>query len=212
MRRIDLTGRRFGKLTVEGLASADKGILVWNCVCDCGNITLVRGNNLRSGAVQSCGCLKHKQSHNRTHGESQSKLYRHWRSMIYRCLSPKHKAYKWYGGRGITVCQEWQTYEGFRAWVLCTRPDESYTVERIDVNGNYSPENCTWIPMNEQANNRTSCIMISHNNRTQNLTEWCNEYGLDYKLVHNRLFKLGWDFEKAISTPVDKTKRNKTRK
>lgn len=208
MKRIDLTGERFNHLTVESLARAEKGVLYWNCLCDCGNRTVVRGSNLKRGAVKSCGCINHI-SHNKTHGESKSKLYRHWMSMIYRCYNPKNNAYKWYGARGIRVCDEWRTYEGFRAWVANTCPDVTYTVERIDVNGDYCPENCTWIPNSKQANNRRTSVIVEHNGIKKNLTEWCDELGLDYKLIHNRIHKLKWDFEKAIYTPVDKSKSNK---
>ena len=209
---IDLTGQRFNCLTViERAENTTKGIARWKCKCDCGNYTIVRGSNLKTGAVKSCGCLNHI-AYTKTHGESQTKLYRHWRSMIYRCSNPKNRAYKWYGERGIKVCEEWQTYEGFKKWVLETRPKEDYSVERINVNGDYCPENCTWIPLSEQANNRTSCINFEHCGKTMNLMEWCKTLNLDYKRVHNRIFKLGWDFEKAISTPVNENKRNmKTR-
>ena len=212
MKRIDLTGEKFCLLTVDSYAKTENGYAYWNCTCDCGNKTIVRGSNLKSGEVKSCGCLTHRFSANRTHGESKSKLYRHWISMIYRCSKPNNHAYKWYGGRGISVCDEWKTYEGFKQWVQKTRPDESYTCERIDVNGDYCPQNCTWIPLNKQQNNRTTCIVIEYNGKRKNLTEWCKEYGIDYYLVHNRIYKLGWDFEKALFTPVDVKKRNKNRK
>lgn len=211
MKRIDLTGQKFGMLTVIRLHTAENGVIVWECLCDCGNKSFVRGGNLRSGAVKSCGCVKHLAPRNKEHGESRSKLYRHWKSMIYRCSRPNNRAYKWYGGKGVRVCAEWQTYDGFKKWVLETRPNETYTVERIDVNGDYCPDNCKWIPIEKQANNRTSCVMISYNGSTKNLTEWCKELGLDYKLVHNRMTKLGWSFEKAISTPLDISKRNRRR-
>lgn len=211
MKRIDLTGQKFNHLTVEGLNRSQNGTLFWDCICDCGKHTVVRGSNLKNGSVKSCGCINHI-GHTRTHGESHTKLYERWISMIYRCTNPKHSAYKWYGARGIRVCNEWQSYEGYKKWVMATRPNETYTVERIDVDGDYCPDNCKWIPLSEQANNRTSCIMITHEGVTKNLTEWCSELGLEYKMVHNRLKKLGWTFEKAISTPVDTTKRNKARK
>ena len=208
MRRIDLTGRKFHLLTVESYDHTEKGRAYWKCRCDCGKETLVSTANLTSGVVKSCGCLLHAPSPRQTHGESQSKLYRHWASMVYRCTVPTNKAYKWYGARGIRVCDAWMTYEGFREWVLQTRPEEEYTVERIDVNGDYCPENCIWIPRGEQARNRTSCVLIEHNGVRKPLFAWCAELGLDYKRVHNRMYKLGWGFEEAISTPVDTRKRN----
>lgn len=208
MKRIDLTGKKFNLLTAEGIAKIENGKVFWNCICDCGNKTIVYAGNLRTGAVKSCGCLRQK-AYNKTHGDSKTPLYRHWHSMVYRCTNPKSHAYKWYGGRGIKVCDEWLSYEAFKEWALKTRPNDTYTVERIDVNGNYSPDNCKWIPMSEQANNRTSCLIFEKDGISKNLTEWCNDLGIDYKLVHNRLFKLGWKFEKAISEPVDATKRKR---
>lgn len=205
---IDITGKRFNKLTVVSLHKKENGKVTWKCICDCGNITYVRGGNLKSGAVKSCGCINHIPK-NRTHGESQTPLYRHWRAMKYRCESPNSHAYKWYGAKGVKVCDEWQTYEGFKKWVEETRPHESYTVERIDVNGDYSPQNCTWIPLSKQPNNRTMNVQITYQGKTMNLSEWCTELHLDYKLIHNRIHKLGWTFEKAVNTPVDTTKRNK---
>lgn len=209
MKQIDLTGKRFGLLTVNGICEKRNGKIFWNCTCDCGNKTIVYGGNLRGGAVKSCGCLNHRPAHNKTHGESQTKLYRHWISMIYRCTNPQNAAYKWYGARGIKVCNEWKTYEGFKQWVLSTRPDESYTVERIDVDGDYCPENCKWIPNSEQANNRTTNVLITYNGETKNLMKWCKQFKADYKLVHNRMHRQKWDFEKAIFTPLNQSNSHK---
>ena len=198
---IDLRGQKFNKLTV--IERIDGKRTKWKCQCECGNITEVSSANLKSGAVKSCGCLRHKQSHNYMHGKSKSSLYQMWKSMIYRCEKPNHIAYKFYGERGISVCDEWHDFLVFEKWVMETKPEPNYTIERIDVNEGYNPLNCTWIPMKEQANNRRSCVMITYGNETHNLKEWCDLLKLNYKLVHNRIYKLGWDFEKAISHPVD---------
>lgn len=210
---IDLTGKKFNRLLVIGLdENVAKGKAVrWKCICDCGNEVSVRGNNLKSGAVKSCGCLLHQNAHNRTHGESHSRLYRNWKAMVERCENPRHQAYKHYGARGIKVCDEWKTYEGFRDWVNKTRNDDKYTIERIDVNGNYCPENCTWIPNSLQAKNRTSTRYFTYQGDRLSLVDWSRKLHIDYKLLHNRITKLGWTFEKAISTPVDIKKRNKGR-
>lgn len=205
---LDLTGKRHERLVV--LRKADHGRSWWVCKCDCGQITFVRSSNLTSGAVKSCGCLKHK-PHNKTHGESQSKLYRCWTSMIYRCENPKNHAYRWYGERGIKVCKEWQTYENFKEWVEKTRPNENCTIDRIDTDGDYCPENCRWVDAKDQANNRRTNIVIEYGGKIMNLMQWSEYLGIDYKLIHNRMFKLGWDFEKAISTPVDTKKRNRSK-
>lgn len=199
---IDLTGKKFNMLTVLELHDKENGIARWKCQCECGNISIVRGGNLKSGAVKSCGCMSSR-VRKKTHCESNTKLYRHWISMIYRCSNPKHFAYKWYGARGIKVCDEWKTYEGFKEWVLKTKPKdyEDISVERVDVNGDYCPQNCIWIPLREQANNRRTCRYYTYNGKTQNLMQWCKEYNVNYKLVHDRIYKSGWSFEKAMFTP-----------
>lgn len=201
---IDLTGKRFNNLTViERSVNAPGGIAMWLCLCDCGNKKIVRGSNLKSGAVKSCGCAVHHPSYNRTHNMSKTKLYRKWWSMKRRCFDPSYPNYCSYGGRGIKVCDDWKnSFEKFYEWASRTRTDDSLTLERIDVNGDYCPENCTWVSREAQANNRRSNVLITYNGKTQNLTQWCNELGVDYKRVHNRMFKSHWSFEKAVFTPV----------
>lgn len=204
----DITGKKFNMLTVVKMSDSVNGKRRWECICDCGNKTIVRGNNLKSGAVKSCGCTK-KIAHNRMHGESKTKLYRMWKSMIYRCHNPKNHAYKYYGARGIIVCNQWHDYLTFKKWVNETRQDPNSTIERKDNNGNYCPENCKWVDAKAQANNRRNNVIIEYKNETHNLTEWCEILNLDYKNIHNRIYKLGWSFGRAISTPIDTSKRNK---
>lgn len=204
---IDLTGQKFNKLLVlERMPNTSNGQTVWKCQCDCGTITIVRGSNLKSGVVKSCGCLHI--GHPTASNESKTPLYRCWCSIMARCNNPNHKAYKDYGGRGIKVCDEWHDYLTFKQWVLDTKKEEGLTIDRIDVDGDYCPQNCRWATMKEQSRNRRSNILIEYNGKKQILTDWCNELGLDYKFIHNRLFKLHWTFEKAISTPVNENKRN----
>lgn len=200
---IDLTGMKFNNLTVINRAeNAKGGVARWNCLCDCGNYVIVRGSNLKSNAVKSCGCLC-KTPPNKTHGESKTKLYRKWVGIKRRCYDTNCHNYSDYGGRGIRVCDEWKNdFLAFKRWVLETREDESLTIERIDVNGDYCPENCTWIDKKGQSNNRRSCLLYTYNGKTQNLTQWCEELGLNYKLIHERIRRDGWSFEKAITTPV----------
>lgn len=200
---IDLTGQTFNMLTVIERDLSKKGTY-WKCQCGCENktITSVKASNLKSGAVKSCGCLKHQSAWNKTHGESKTKLYRHWVCMMRRCYDPKHTNYQNYGARGIKVCEEWHIYENFRDWTLKTRQDENLTCERMNNDGDYCPENCIWIPLGEQANNRRSSVVIAYNGKTQNLMQWCKELNLYYPTVHSRMYKYGWDFEKAIGEPV----------
>lgn len=206
---IDLTGQKFAKLTViKREENTKKGCVRWECLCDCGNKTIVSGGNLKSGAVKSCGCLV-KTAHNATHRASNTPLYHKWKSMLYRCENPKHQAYKDYGARGIKVCEEWHDFLVFKRWVKETKPSGNFSLDRIDNNKGYSPSNCRWANGKEQANNRRSNVMIEYQGEIHNLLEWSQILGFNYKNVHNRMHKLGWSFEKAINTPIDVKKRNK---
>lgn len=215
MKALDLVGKRFNNLVVmERVANSPNGQTVWKCKCDCGNITIVRRGNLTSGAVKSCGCLIHNPSANRTHNMSKSRLYQEWAGIKSRCVYKSAENKPYYGGRGIKMCDEWaNSFECFRDWAMENGYKDDLTIERIDNNGDYCPENCKWIPKAEQSSNRRNCVIVTYNGKTQNLNDWCKELGLDYKRVNNRMKKLGWTFEKAISEPVNVNKRNmKTRK
>ena len=203
----DLTGKKYNKLTVLSFAYITKSKQKkWKCQCDCGNITYVQGNNIVSGAVKSCGCLKNKKAEIKI---SDSPLYNTWCKIRYRCLNPKDPAYKDYGARGITICKEWLSFINFEKWAFDNGYKENMTIDRIDNNKGYSPVNCRFVDKKTQANNRRSCRIISYKGETKNLREWCDVLELDYKFIHNRIYKLHWDFEKAVSTPCDKSKRNK---
>ena len=192
-------GNRYALLTVIEKADT-KNKAYWICKCDCGNITTVSGSNLRNGSVKSCGCLRNK-SH-LTHHLSKHPLYNVWYHIKRRCLKEKNPAYKDYGGRGITICEEWEkSFESFYFWAINNGYENNLTIDRIDNNKGYSPDNCRWTDSKTQCNNRRSCVMITYNGKTQNLMQWCEELGLNYKRIHNRLYKCKWSFEKAISIP-----------
>ena len=207
---IDITGQKFNNLTVlERVSNTRKGAAQYRCICDCGNETVVRAYNLKSGAVKSCGCLRHN-SQTVTHNMSHTKIYRIWAGIKNRCYNKRASAYKRYGGRGIKMCDEWLgSFEAFYEWATAKGYEEGLTIERIDNDGDYCPGNCKWIPLPEQALNRRRNRSISYTGETHNLAEWCKVLNLPYSRVHTRINKLGWTFEKAIETPCDVKKRHK---
>ena len=208
---IDMTGQRYNRLTVVEIVEGSAPVKsYWKCVCDCGNVTFVSGANLRSGAVKSCGCLRKDIKTTLRHNMTGTRLYNVWASMKNRCYNPNQASYKNYGGRGIHMCEDWRkTPDKFFEWAMGSGYSDDLTIERIDVDKDYCPENCKWIPFNTQQSNRTSCRSFTHDGRTQNLTDWCKELGLQYKQIHNRIYKLGWTFERAISESCHSEKRNK---
>ena len=183
---MDLTNRKFGRLTVVAQHSEDtQGRTKWLCMCECGNTCVVRFENLTRGHTRSCGCLKKDAL--LKHGDYKSRLYHLWAGMKNRCFNSRDPHYPNYGGRGVTIWDEWVTnYISFREWALSSGYSDHLTIERKDVNGNYSPENCTWIPKGEQVLNRRNTIYIEHNGVVRSLIDWAKELGIGYKTAYSR--------------------------
>lgn len=192
----DLTGQKFGRLTAVKFVgqSAEKRAL-WECLCDCGNTIIVPGKSLRTGNTKSCGCLNIETATNRIvslnhkHGGSHSRLFKRWTGMLARCNNPHAVNYKDYGGRGIKVCEEWRSFEAFRDWAMSAGFDEKLSIDRIDPNGDYCPENCRWVNASAQANNRRSTRKITFNGETKSLSEWARKYKKDPSNLHGRTEK-----------------------
>ena len=208
----DLTGRRFGRLIV--LSITDKRAFhraVWVCQCDCGNIVEVSAGRLLSSHTKSCGCLQKAratESHIK-HGKSETRLYSIWAGMIKRCTNEEAKNYMDYGGRGITVCDEWRnSFEVFYEWAMANGYSDQLTIDREDNNKGYSPENCRWITHKEQNNNRRSNRNLTYNGETHNMKEWASIVGINYRTLQNRINQYGWDVEKALTTPIQKRRNN----
>lgn len=191
----DLTGQKFNLLTVKGMAQRNP--IYWECVCDCGNTTFVRTSNLTGGKVKSCGCLQHKG--NPTHNQSHTRVYRIYAKMLRRCFVESDLAYSRYGGRGITMCDEWKnSFVAFSDWAYANGYADNLTIDRIDNNGDYCPENCRWTDYLTQSNNKRNNRVYEHNGETKTLSEWCRTLNLPYRRIYFRITN-GWTFEEAIS-------------
>lgn len=192
-------GDRYGFLTVTNrVQNVNLRQSRWICECDCGQDTQVYGHHLRTGNVRSCGCnrLAAMALANSTHGLTQSRTYHSWNMMKQRCRNPKAKDYKKYGGRGITVCDRWSTFTNFLA-DMGLRPDDA-TLDRIDNDGSYTPDNCRWATGIEQQANRAVTQMLSFDCETKPLSEWARDADLPYKTVYMRLTRYGWTPAQAL--------------
>ena len=207
---IDLTGRRFGNLVVlnsvpNEIKTDKQGTTYWMCRCDCGKEHLANGVSLRRGHTTSCGCKQGCLKH----GLRYTRLYHIWDAMVGRCFRKSHVGYTYYGGRGITLCDEWLGENGFinfYNWAMGNGYQDNLTIDRIDVNGNYEPSNCRWTTMKEQSNNKRNNRYLTFNNKTQSMKKWSEELHITYQTISARLDRLGWSVEKTLSTPIQNKK------
>ena len=174
-RMIDISGQRFGRLIAQ-YPVASKRPTDWFCLCDCGGNKVVRQDQLKSGNNKSCGCLgiEYLKSSKQTclrHGLSHTKVHRTWTAIRNRCTNPNIHNYHNYGGRGIRVCKRWDSFECFLD-DMGMPPTDKHSIERIDNDAGYTPENCHWIPLPEQALNKNTSHMITYNGKTQCLMQW----------------------------------------
>lgn len=206
---IDITGQRFGRLVVVGKTDVVRsGHRLWNVVCDCGSARLTTSQNLRSGTQQSCGCLQRELSRERmkvqarTHGMTDTGTWRTWMSMRQRCECEYTHAYPRYAGRGITVCERWQSFENFLA-DMGERPPGTTLDRYPDKDGNYEPGNCRWATPQQQNDNRAATLWIELDGKRMTLKRWAEHLGMNYGTLFGRLRK-GWSPERTLRTPIDK--------
>lgn len=196
MRSHDLTGLKFGKLTpikIDHITAS--GHTYWLCLCECGGSKVVRASHLKTGNVTSCGCI----TPHRTHGETGSRLYIIWNNMKQRCSNPNSFEFHLYGGRGISVCEEWKnSYEAFRSWAMENGYSPKLSIDRIDNNGNYCPENCRWATAVEQANNTRRNRLLTYKGETHSVSEWGRILGIKQSTLNMRLNKYKWSIEDAL--------------
>lgn len=217
---IDLTGQRFGRWTVinrapDHFTKSGNRITMWNCICDCGNEKAVIANSLRKGTTFSCGCYSAEQKGKRLaernkknakySGASRDRISAVWRGILQRCYNESNECFYLYGGRGIKVCEEWRAdYMAFRKWSYENGYDETApygecTLDRIDANGDYCPENCRWTTAKQQANNRRSNHLVSGFGKIQNIRSWADELQMPYDKLYHRLSTRNWSVERVVA-------------
>ena len=203
-----MIGKRFGRLVVtqriDDYRSPSGGTHKrYECVCDCGSTSYVLSEHLTSGRQKSCGCLR-SEPKEKKHGMIHTRLYRIWGNMCNRCSNENNPAWDRYGARGITVCGEWKDFRNFMDWALENGYSDDLTIDRIDNDLGYCPENCRWVDCFVQANNKRNNRIIEYKGDTRTLKEWSDIIGVPYKSLHHRIVGLGWDIEKAFERPLRK--------
>lgn len=204
---LDRTGDKYYHLTCIRWEYRNKDVY-WLCKCDCGNETWVKGSNLTSGAVKSCGCARNHV--NRIHGMSHTRLHQIWSKMNDRCYNPHNSKYDFYGGRGIAICKEWQGTEGFinfMNWSLSHGYSDELTIDRIDNDRNYEPSNCRWATWKVQQRNTRRNKLYELNGGKYTCAELSETYGINYPTLQQRLNKLHWRVEEAVEIEPHKRKK-----
>ena len=208
----DLVGKRFGSFTVlrRSAEKPSNGGALWECLCDCGNVVLRRTTRLISGRTTHCGCKSNPSAvmsrtmrkHGATAGKKPLRIYKEWVRMKTCCYTKGYDHYSYYGGRGIGVCEEWRTnYTNFEHWAHSNGYADDLTLDRIDYNKDYSPENCRWVSVAEQQRNKRSNILVSVGSKTVCLAEACRLLNLPYGTIHARI-RRGINPQDAISFQV----------
>lgn len=204
MKALQLTGLKFGRLTVIKQDGKLNREIKWLCQCVCGGMVSTIGSNIKRGITKSCGCLQRNNAgtYSKTHGEggqgNTTPEYRSWCHLKNRCQNPNNAAFRFYGGRGITVCESWSnSFESFLK-DMGRKPSSKHSIDRIDVNGNYEPSNCRWATQMEQSMNKRNTIQICAFGKTMTTKEWAQETGIFARTIRYRI-NSGWNAEIAVT-------------
>lgn len=201
-----MIGQRFGRLVVVSAADRKDGYARWKCLCDCGATTEARTGDLKHGNTSSCGCLRRELTGNirRTHGLSKTSLHNTWELMRSRCSNPNNKCWQDYGGRGIKVCERWEnSFENFLA-DMGEKPFEGAQLDRIENDGDYSPDNCRWSTRKENGRNKRNTLFLTLNGLTLPLPVWAEKNNVSAKVLRSRK-RRGWSDEDILTKPIDRT-------
>lgn len=210
---LDITGQRFGRLTVLCLSGfTPERSSIWLCLCDCGRAIFRITSRLKKNSTTiSCGCISSRLRSEAAirHGGSQTRLYRIWNGMKVRCYLTTHPRYADWGGRGIDICDDWrESFVNFRVWAHSNRYESTLSIERLDNNKGYSPENCIWATRSVQANNRRTSRIITHKGERFTVTQWSRKTNLTETAIRLRIDRYGWSVEDALTKKSRRVKQN----
>lgn len=207
-KKQDLTGKKFGRLTVIRRIGFINKRTYYECKCACGKIINVISSNLLKGTSNSCGCYANELTSKRskTHGMSKTRLYGIWEGMKQRCYNPNVSAYKYYGNKGIKVCDEWlHNFENFKNWSKENNYNDDLSIDRIDIKGNYSPKNCRWVNKDTQANNTSTNVFLTINGVDNTIANWAKLTGTKASTIGWR-HRQGWADEQCVYGKINTKK------
>lgn len=197
---MNLENKKIDRLLVIRRVGEKKGNILWECLCDCGKKVIRTSTNLNRGKNKSCGCYTKDRLHLRKQDnpKTERRIYQIYSDIKQRCYNKNNSNYKRYGGRGIKLSNEWDTFDKFELWAMNNGYKDTLTIERIDVNGDYSPSNCTWIHISKQAFNTRRNFYVEYEGKQIRLKTLCDDLNLNYNRIFSRLYR-GWTIEEAIS-------------